>query len=382
MRIGIDARMYGPKVGGAGIGRYVEQLILNLQKLDDDNEYVVFLKKENFKQCPQPNKRWEKVVADIHWYSVAEQTRLPRIIDKFKLDIVHFPHFNVPLRLKTPFVVTIHDLIMLDQPWSARASTRNRIFFALKRFGYKKTLAHATKNASKIVTISEHVKNQIIHRLGVSQDRVKVVYNGIDSAAISAQKQNKKSSFVGSRDFPIQTPFMLNVGNSYPHKNLETLLHAFSFFVHEFPDVSLVLVGPQNEFTDRLKQEAREIEIPLDRIFFLGFVSDEQLSELYQAAKFYIIPSKLEGFGIPPLEALQHGTPVAASRASSIPEILGPAAVYFDPSDIESMVEAMRTLLQNNSERTRVLTESHEILKRYKWSDNARALLDIYKTSA
>lgn len=374
--------MYGPKVGGAGIGRYIEQLILNLQKLDNNNEYVVFLKKENFKECPQPNKRWEKVVADIHWYSLAEQTRLPRIIDKFKLDIVHFPHFNVPLKLKTPFVVTIHDLIMLDQPWSARASTRNQLFFVIKRFGYKKTLAHAVKNSRKIVTISQHVKNQIIHRLNVSHDKVKVVYNGIDSVAISTQKQNKKPSFVGSRGCPVQTPYILNVGNSYPHKNLETLLHAFSFFVHEFPDISLVLVGPQNEFTDRLKQEAREIEIPLDRIFFLGFVSDEQLSELYGSAKFYIIPSKLEGFGIPPLEALQHGIPVAASRASSIPEILGPAATYFNPSDIESMVEAMRTLLQNNNERTRILTQSHDILKRYKWIDNARALIDIYKTSA
>ncbi len=377
MKIGIDARMYGPKVGGAGIGRYIEQVILHLQEVDQENEYVVFLKKENFKECPQPNKRWEKVVADVPWYTLKEQLVMPRIIDKFKLDLVHFPHFNVPIRIKTPYVVTIHDLIMFDQQWSDRATTRGRLRYAIKSFVLKKIMTNAARKARKIITISEHSKNQIIHRLGVLQTRVQVVYNGIDSAMVLAQKQDKKLDSSSK----IPTPYILNVGNSYPHKNIETLLHAFSFFVREHPDANLVLVGPQNEFTQRLKDEALEIDIPADRIHFLGFVSDSELSKLYQNAQMYIIPSKLEGFGIPPLEALQHGVPVAASRASSIPEVLGKAATYFDPSDIESMVEAMNKLTTDKRERTRVLTESHEVLKRYKWIDSVEALMDVYKTS-
>ena len=377
MKIGIDARMYGPKVGGAGIGRYIEQVILHLQEVDQENEYVVFLKKENFKECPQPNKRWEKVVADVPWYTLKEQLVMPRIIDKFKLDLVHFPHFNVPIRIKTPYVVTIHDLIMFDQQWSDRATTKGWLKYTVKSFVLKKIMTNAARKARKIITISEHSKNQIIHRLGVLQTRVQVVYNGIDSAMVLAQKQDKKLDLSSK----IPTPYILNVGNSYPHKNIETLLHAFSFFVHEHPDANLVLVGPQNEFTQRLKDEALEIDIPADRIHFLGFVSDSELSELYENAQMYIIPSKLEGFGIPPLEALQHGVPVAASRASSIPEVLGKAATYFDPSDIESMVDAMNKLTTDKRERTRILTESHEVLKRYKWIDSAEALMDVYKTS-
>jgi len=376
--------MYGPKIGGAGVGRYVEEIVTHLQQLDTENEYVLFLRRANFDDCAIPpalKSRWTKVVADIPWYSLAEQLYMPRIIYKQKLDLIHYPHFNVPLRAKTPFVCTIHDLIMLDQTWASRATTLAPWKYQLKQFGQQKILAHIAQHARNIITVSDYAKGQIIHRLNISPDRVHVVYNGVESAAILAQKQNKQTA----RSLPlppgVQTPFFLNVGNPYPHKNIETLLHAFSFFVKEHPEAHLVLVGPRNSFTQQLEAEAREIEIPSNRVHFLGFVDDTMLSNLYSQASVYVIPSKLEGFGIPPLEALSHGTPVAASRASSIPEILGPAATYFDPNDIEDLFAAMETLLTNKQERIRVLSASHDVLKKYSWDDHARALMDLYTIS-
>ncbi len=376
--------MYGPRVGGGGPGRYVEQMVLNLQEIDLDNEYVVFCKRDNFGDIPIPNKRWTKVVTDIHWYTLAEQIKLPRMIDKHRLDFIHVPHFNVPLRLKTPFIATVHDLIMLEQPWSARATTKTRLVYELKRFGFKKTLQHVAKNALQIITVSNQAKNQIIHRLKVSPDRVSVVYNGIDSAVTNSANQKQKSNAGHSEAeasiaTSVSKPFLLNVGNSYPHKNIETLLHAFSFLLADHPDVSLVLAGPNNVFQERLKAEAEEIAIPDDRIFFTGFISDEELTWLYKNASAYVLPSKVEGFGIPPLEALKLGTPVAASRASCIPEILGEAAVYFHPEDIESLVEAIESLLTNSDLRTKTLAKSHEVLARYKWKDAATQVLQIYK---
>ena len=379
MKICIDARMYGPRVGGGGLGRYVQEVILELQKQDQENEYVVLLKQENFGECPIPNKRWTKVRADIHWYSLQEQTRLPRLIDMLGCDLVHFPHFNVPLRLRTPFVVTIHDLIMLDQKRSAQASTRGPLLFALKRFGYRKTLFHAARNAKRIVTVSEHAKGQIVDRLNVPAKKVHVVYNGVKRTDVPEENTNTKSP-KGTHGLPtFSGPFFLNVGNAYPHKNLITLLHTFSFFVRTYPDAHLVLVGPRNTFSKRLEREAREIDIPPEKIHFLGFVDETQLSWLYSNATGYVIPSKVEGFGMPPLEALDHGTPVAASRASCIPEILADAAIYFNPDDVEDLFQAMETLLNDKQAVTRLLTKRHEVLGRYSWSAHAQALQDIYQ---
>lgn len=379
LNIGIDARMFGPRVGGGGPGRYVEQLILHLQTLDEHNRYTLFCKRDNFGDIPLPNKRWIKIVTDAHWYTLAEQLVMPRAIDKQKLDLVHFPHFNVPLRVRTPFVVTIHDLIMLEQPWSARATTRSRALFELKRLGFRKTLRHAVKSARHIITVSHHTKNQIIHRLGASPKSISVVYNGIDIAVLKTASTKQKSNSGSSILSRIKTPYIFNVSNSYPHKNIETLLHTFSFLLNEHPNVTLVLAGPSNEFQERLREEAREIAIPDDRILFTGFVSDEELTALYTNAALYIIPSKVEGFGIPPLEALRLGTSVAASRASCMPEILGDAAVYFDPDDIESMLSAIERLLTDRSLKTSLLSKSHDVLARYRWDSAAAQTLEVYQ---
>lgn len=381
LHIGIDARMFGPRVGGGGPGRYTQELVLALQKLDLNNRYTVFCKRDNFGDIPIPNARWTKTLADVHWYTLAEQTRLPRILDRVQCDLIHIPHFNVPLRLRTPFIATVHDLIMLEQPWSARASTRSRSVFELKRAGFRLTLNHVARHARAIITVSNHARNQIIHTLRMSPERVHVVYNGVDSDATSAAPTQTPTdgSVLRTR---VRPPFLLNVGNSYPHKNIETLLHAFSFLLADHPDVQLVLAGPDNVFQQRLRAEAREIAIPDDRLFFAGFVSDDDLRWLYAHAAAYVLPSKLEGFGIPPLEALRFGTPVAASRASCIPEILGDAAVYFDPDDLESMVGAVESLLDDPSARTRTLAHAPALLARYRWDRAAQQVLDIYHATA
>lgn len=373
MRVGIDARLYGPKVGGGGLGRYVEQLVNELQEADHENRFVLFLKRENFDACRVTNPLFEKRLADIHWYSLAEQSRLPGIIDAEKLDLVHFPHWNVPLRLKTPFVVTIHDLILLDEPRSARATTLDPIRYAMKYAGYRVVLRHAIEKSRKIIAVSTATKQSILkHFPHVPERKIQVIYEGVTDLTPSVD---------APAPFPLPTPYFLYVGNAYPHKNLEALLHAFSFFHKLHPEVTLALAGRRDVFYERLEKELEEIDVPRDRVRFIANPDDAMLAALYRDASLYLFPSRLEGFGLPPLEAMNQGVPVAAARTSSLPEVLGEAALYFAPDDIEEMVRIMEQALTDHALRTTLIAKGREQVKKYSWKTMARETCELYQAN-
>ncbi|NBS41728.1 glycosyltransferase family 1 protein, partial [bacterium] len=178
------------------------------------------------------------------------------------------------------------------------------------------------------------------------------------------------------------TPYLLYVGNAYPHKNLESLLHAYSFFVRLHPDVHLVLAGRNDIFYKRLQKELDEIEVPRENVRFVMNPTDAELAELYRGAALYLFPSKAEGFGLPPLEAMSAGVPVAAARIPALTEILGDAATYFSPDDIEEMVEVMEKALTDESLRTQLVARGHEQIKRYSWSAMAGATRNVYEQIA
>jgi glycosyltransferase involved in cell wall biosynthesis len=370
MKIGIDARFYGPKVGGGGLGRYVEQLVTQLQQIDTENRYVLFLKPENFDDCVITNPNFEKRKVDIHWYTLKEQLQLGKLIDAEGLDLVHFPHWNVPCNIKTPFVVTIHDLILLEQPKSAHVTTRHPLVFWLKRLGHRIVLRNALKKAKHIISVSEYTKLSTLNHFSfLHKDDITVAYNGLTELRAEKDTQLPKS---------IESPYFLYVGNAYPHKNLISLLHAFSFFHQTHPEVNLVLAGRQDAFYDRLKNEIEELDIPKDIVHFVMDPSDSDLKTLYKNATLYLFPSLIEGFGLPPLEAMQEGTPVAAAESSCLPEILGDAARFFAPYDIEEMVAVMEDLLENKDKREALIEKGFKRITRYSWEEMARTIHAIY----
>jgi len=371
MRIGIDARLYGPAVGGGGLGRYVEQLVTELQRQDRENRYVLFLKPENFETCRIEAPNFEKRVINAHWYTAKEQMIVPTAIDRERLDLVHFPHWNVPLLLRTPFVVTIHDLILLEQPASAKATTRDPLTHALKRIGYRLSLLNAVNRSKKIIAVSEYTRWSIERFFPrIPRSKISVIYEGV-TALEGRETARPRGGETDGRYF-------LYVGNAYPHKNLESLLHAFSFFVRLHPDVKLVLAGRDDIFYKRLQRELEEIEVPKDNVRFVMNPTDAELADLYRGATLYLFPSRSEGFGLPPLEAMSAGVPVAAARATSLPEILGDAALYFSPDDIEEMVEVMERAHCDESLRERLITKGHERVTRYSWSAMAAQTRQVY----
>jgi glycosyltransferase involved in cell wall biosynthesis len=367
MNIGIDARMYGPTVGGGGLGRYVEQLVGQLAEQTSQNRYVLFVK--NSAQATQVEALgFDAVVTNIHWYGLSEQTRLPKIIDSHKLDLIHFPHWNVPLFLKTPFIVTIHDLILIEEPHSAKATTRHPLLYAMKYRVFKSVLKHALLASKKIIAVSNYTKDSILrHYPKVDTKKVQVVYEGITTLPSPPNPPNLSTPSI---------PYLLYVGNAYPHKNLETLIQAFSRFHKDHPDVQLVLAGGDDVFYKRLKDTYAE----RDFVVFITRPSDTELSELYRSAALYVFPSRSEGFGLPPLEAMSYGVPVIAANTSSLPEILGEAALYFEPDDTEKLAKLMDQVLKNKLLRDTLINKGHAQTKKYSWTKMSKAIQNVYYT--
>jgi len=173
MRIGIDARFYGPS-GGKGIGRYTQQLITNLERIDHENEYFIFLRQENFDLYQPKNKKFHKILADYKWYSFKEQIYFPFKLYKLRLDLVHFLHFNVPLFYFKKFIVTIHDLI--HRKSSLESSTLSWLAFYFKKLAYSTVIKSAIKKSNKIITVSNFSKKEIIKYYRVKSNKIFVTY--------------------------------------------------------------------------------------------------------------------------------------------------------------------------------------------------------------
>lgn len=385
-RIGIDARFYGPL--GKGLGRYTQEVVDNILKIDSLNHYVIFLGKENFDELVIKQPNVEKVLADVSWYGLAEQVLMPVIIWKQKLDLMHFPHFNVPLFCPTKFVVTVHDLILTKFP-TMRATTLGPVIYFIKNIFYKLIISYAVLRAKKVITISEFTKQDIIDQFKIKAKKIIVTYEGAANLArgndsLFAAKLNPSETL---SDYKIDEPYLLYVGNAYPHKNLETLIKVFEQINDRFKDIKLVLVGRDDYFYSRLKAFAKTMGLWKESdnkvfktpVIFPGYVPDQKLEILFKHALAYVFPSKYEGFGLPPLEAMSRGCPVLSSDKASLPEVLGDAALYFNPDDEVDMVNKLLKIIKDEALREDLIIKGYHQVKKYDWWDCAVKTKEIYE---
>lgn len=396
--------MFGP---GFGLARYTQQLVKNLLEIDLENQYVLFFRNCDIKEFKAgANKNVKIVVADIPWYSVAEQVRFKNIIKKQKVDLMHFPHWNVPLFYNDPFVVTVHDLIMYHYP-RPEATTLGPVKFWIKDKLHRIVLGHAVKKAKHIIVTSEFTKQDVHETLGVELEKMTVTYQapftqkhentktpGLMASKHSAEGgsaslgtpwavggENTRLDGLKTRkhtiDFEITKPYVLYVGAAYPHKNLEGLLRTWDLFEDKYDDeYQLVLVGKEDYFYNNLKCKISNLKSAIH----LGFVPDDELVELYSNASLYVFPSKYEGFGLPTLEAQQYGVPVVSSNASCLPEVLGESALYFDPESVEQMADTIHQGLTNEEIRFQLKQNARENLKRFSGEGLARSTLGVYRS--
>jgi len=370
MRIGIDARFFGSI--GKGLGRYTQKLIENLEILDRENHYFVFLRRENWDEYAPKSKNFTKVLADIPWYSLREQVQMPKIIEKCGLDLVHFPHFNVPMRYRGKFIVTIHDLILFRYP-TRKASTLSAPAYFFKKKAYHRVIGRAIRKSEKIIAVSEHTKRDILENFRVSPEKICVTHEGVEAS----EKPPRENAETILGKYGIIRPYILYIGNAYPHKNLERLVLAFRSVSKKHPGLHLVLGGKDDYFFQRLKKFVAEKNIP--SVIFAGHIAEDDLSTIYREARTYVFPSLYEGFGLPPLEAMARNVPVVSSDASCLPEILGDAACYFDPRGISGISEIIEKVLIDKDLRKKLIATGREQIKKYSWEKMARETLEIYQ---
>lgn len=300
--------------------------------------------------------------ADI--YGPKEQVLFPsQKIKERQIALMHFPHYNVPVSFRGDYAVTVHDLTHIVFPEFMGASAKSKY----ARF----LMSHALRNARHIFTVSEYSKKDILDHFAVSSDHITVTYNAIDDEFY--QKDSADYSYLYEKyGIPSSGKKILYVGNLKPHKNLNVLLGAAQLLNDE---IYLILTGKTFKNPDF---EKKEQDIGLSgRIIRTGFISKAELIDLYNLADLFVFPSLYEGFGIPPLEAMACGTPVIAANNSSIPEVLGDAAILFDAGDPVELAEKIRQVLSDSNLYNSLVAKGLLRSRVFSWSKTVDATRGI-----
>lgn len=367
MKIGIDVRLWGTQ--HAGIGRYTEELVRNLQDIDTDIEYVLFCRKNDSDKIPV-KANWRRVVADIPHYTLREQVLLPGIFKRENLDLLHVPHFNVPIRYKGRFIVTIHD-ILWHQMKGLNFTTLPAPLYLIKHLGYRAVVKNAVSRAEKIIVPSKSVKTDLIKTFNVAEAKIAVIYEGISTLQFSYARAYKNG---------ILRQYILYVGSLYPHKNVESVVRALKLVPNAQSLVpNLVVVCGRSIFWEKFKKFI-EKENAQSFVKLVGYVSDKELGALYKNAQAFVFPTLSEGFGLPGLEAMAAGTPVVCSDIPVLHEIYGDAVLYFNPRDANDITNKIMQILANEKLRAELVSKGKSKVKLYSWRKMAEETLKVYKT--
>jgi len=370
MRIGIDMRMAGE---GFGIGRYITELVLELLR-KKNHEYVLFFDEhfskpayKNFSQI-HPNCR----LVSAKYYSLEEQVFFPAILKNNRLDLIHFPNFNVPIFCPAPYIVTIHDLIHHHFPGRKKRNV-------LHRLAYCAIIRSAVRSAAKIIAVSQVTKNDIIKLLGTPPEKISVIYEGV-----SADYQKGNNPATDRRTltkFGILKPYVLAVGVWRRYKNFPFLASAFADMKKKLRlPHQLVIIGEEDKSYPEIKQETSN-RFP-DIIIAPGKVPAFALPALYRSASCFVNPSLSEGFGLTTIEAQACGTPVLASDIPVSKEILGDTALFFDPQNVQSLTHALQNVLTQEFFRKALSEKGYLNSQNYRWEKAAHETENLYQQIA
>lgn len=362
MRIGIDARLsyYSP----GGIGHYTLSLIRALASMERGDEVVILHARRDhspfFHELPlQRQPLW---TPSHHRY---EQLTLPLELAGSGLDLLHSPDFIPPFWRRCKAVITVHDLAFLLYPELVTAQSRH----------YYGQVGRAVESAEGIIAVSENTKGDLVHLLGVPADRVEVVHHAADECFRPLADEALLKAFCKKHALPDR--FLLFVGTIEPRKNIPTLLRAFALLRKKGRGEKLVIAGGKGWLYQKVFQTVEDNGLSQDVLFF-GPASKEELTLLYNAALLFVFPSLYEGFGFPPLEAMASGTPVLSSSAPAMPEVLGDAALYFDPGDVEALTETIERALGDAGLRAELRRRGLERAAQFSWRRTAERTLDLY----
>jgi glycosyltransferase involved in cell wall biosynthesis len=373
LHIVIDAR----RIRDFGIGTYIRSLILALSKIDSTNQYTMVSAPADVAALSGLPENYRSAVYARDDHSVVDHMAFPVFLRGLSPDLVHIPLNRVPLLMIRPYVVTIHD--MANLLFEDHSSLRMQ----LRRFRFRRGLMRARR----VIAVSEATKRDVEKVFGVPSDRIRRVYNAPDpSFSQRASNPGQEQSRILER-YQIQCPFLLYAGRIFKHKNVPRLVEAFAVVRNQlaahplYADLRLVIIGDTISEHPEVRQTVIKSGVE-QAVRFLGFVPFETLRCFYESAAAFVFPSRYEGFGLPPLEAMACGTPVVTSNVSSMPEVVGEAAMLVNPENVFDIARGIREVLLNEELRSRLIRRGREQAARFSWSWTARQVLEIYKEAA
>jgi glycosyltransferase involved in cell wall biosynthesis len=378
MKIGIDARFYGGR--HAGLGRYTKNLVDQLANFDGENSYIIYLHRSNADEFQTDNPNFARRIIDVSHYSFQEQIALPRLLAQDGLDIAHFTHLNVPVRYRQPYVVTIHDLIMHTFKNRA-ATTHTNLVYEAKHMAYRMVTRQAALRARHIIVPSQAVKDELMAFYKLPEQRITVTYEAADDVTVQGRIPGHEDPRIHEvlERLGIKRPFIMYVGNVYPHKNIELLARSMQE-LHEKYGLTLVMPSARNVFLERTEAMMKKHGV-MEHVMLPGFVPDDELRVLYSQADAYVFPTLAEGFGLPPLEAMAAGAPVICSDIPVLREVCGDAALYFDPQDTRSLITQVGNVVTDKELRDELIAKGRAREKQFSWKKMAEQTLSVYKQS-
>jgi glycosyltransferase involved in cell wall biosynthesis len=375
VKIAIDIR----RMSEFGVGTYIRNVVRTLGRLDQDNPYFLIGQPEKVEEIGPLPPNFQTVPLLSPERSLKGFLGFREALQGLGCDLVHIPNlFSVPRALPCPYVMTVHD--MLDHMSRARQQTGFWSTWHLQMTG------RVLRGAARIFAVSNFTRTEIEKLFAIPSDRIEVVYNAIDDRFLRGHASAADREMIAQR-YQVTYPFLLYAGRISPHKNVVRMIEAFSALKTEleknalYPDLKLIIIGDDLSGNPDLRRTVVRSGVQND-VRFLGFIPIEVLRIFYDCAKIFVFPSLYEGFGLPPLEAMAHGTPVVTSNVSSLPEVVGNAAVLVNPENVFEIMRALHRVLTDQALRDRMKERGYQQVTKFSWESSVRRLLDVYRQMA
>jgi glycosyltransferase involved in cell wall biosynthesis len=374
LHIVIDAR----RIRDFGIGTYIRSLVHALSTLDTTNQYTLVSAPADVRTLSSLPENFHSAVYARNDHNFFDHLAFPVFLRGLSPDLVHIPLNRVPLLMVKPYVVTIHDManLLFVEEYST-------IRMQFRRMRFKRGLVRA----NRVIAVSESTKRDVENVLGVPTERICRVYNAPDAGFFQNSGNPGQEQGRIMERYQINYPFLLYAGNIRRHKNVPRLVEAFAVVRDQlashpvYKDLHLVIIGDTISEHPAVRQTVIKSRVE-NVVRFLGFVPFDTLRCFYESAAVFVFPSRYEGFGLPPLEAMACGTPVVTSNVSSLPEVVGDAAVLVNPENVFDIARGIRDVLLDEELRARLIRRGRVQAARFSWSRTAIQVLEIYKEAA
>jgi glycosyltransferase involved in cell wall biosynthesis len=375
VKIAIDIR----RMTEFGGGTYIRNVVRSLGRIDHENAYFLMGPPAKVQEIGPLPPNFQTVPLLTPERSTRGYREFRGALKGLDCDLVHIPNlFSVPRMLPCPYVMTVHDLL----EHMARARQQSGFWGTWHLQMTKRVL----RGAARIFAVSNFTKTEIERLFDIPSDRIEVVYNAIDERFLHGHASAADRELIAQR-YQVTYPFLLYTGRVSPHKNVVRMIEAFSALKAElekdgaYPDLKLIIIGDDLSGNPDLRRTVVRGGVQND-VRFLGFIPIEVLRTFYDEAKIFVFPTLYEGFGLPPLEAMAHGTPVVTSNVSSLPEVVGNAAVLVNPENVFEIMRALHRVLTDQPLRDRMKERGYKQAAKFSWEISVRRVLEVYRQVA